>query len=197
MAISEDNNVIIEFQWSNDNDPNEVLFVKHHNVDGEPTISVSETGEDWFNFKASFFAEVNNHLNQHRAIRSPVIPPKRTGLRTSSLPVGDGQVAVVAQSDHAAVPGGLPMPMIQRTMDNNGTLEPLEVADIDPLENLGSLAAIASKNIVAKPQSARRARQQKAQEEIISRPVIRAKTVEESAMLRGGGNPEKGFRRVD
>jgi hypothetical protein len=62
------------------------------------------------------------------------------------------------------------MPLIQRTTDANGTLEPMAVADISPIENFSAIEALASKVSVSKPTGVRKQRQRAAEEEVINRP---------------------------
>ncbi len=88
----------------------------------------------------------------------------------------------------------MPIPLIQRKIDSNGTLEPMEVADIDPLESFAGLNALVAKNSVSKPMTARKARQKEAETEVINRPVIRGVDEATSKLLRGGGNAAKAVK---
>ena len=132
-------------------------------------------------------------INQQKGVRPSPAPILKKTLRTQVIPTSDpGQVAVVAQEEQPST--GLPLPLVQRKIDSNGTLEPMEVADIDPLESFAGLNALVTKTAANKPMTARKARQKEAESEIISRPVIRGADEVTSKLMRGGANAEKAIR---
>lgn len=192
MAIAENTNVTIEFTWQSDEDPSLSLLVKHHHVEGVATVSVSEDGENWVNFPAAFFSEVTQFLSQQRVVR-PSVQPKRSPLRTSVLPGSEPGQAMITVEDANRPQTGLPLPMIQRTTDNNGTLEPMAVADISPIENFSAIEALASRVSINKSTGVRKQRQKAAEEEVINRPVIRGVDEQTAKSLRGA-NEGKAIR---
>ncbi len=164
-------------------------------VDNIATISLSEDGQNWYNVPFAFLTEVTQFINQQKGFKPQPQPSSlKRALRTQMLPTNEpGQIAVVSQEEeHPA--SGLPIPLIQRKIDSNGTLEPMEVADIDPLESFAGLNALVAKNSVSKPMTARKARQKEAETEVINRPVIRGVDEATSKLLRGGGNAAKAVK---
>ena len=190
MPISHDNaNITIEFTWQSDDDATQ-LHVKHHVVDGNPIISVSDNGTDWYNFPATFFREVTDFLNQQR-ISKPVVAAKQFRSGASNAPAIERNLA---QSKHSYGNSSLPVPQIGASEENQYV--GIELADTEPLESFGGLEKIAEGVSVARPKHkvASTKRKKQIEEEVITRPVIRGATEEMSKMLRGGPNPDKSFR---
>lgn len=192
MAISQNTNVIVEFTWVCDENPELSYKVKTHIVDGLQTISLSEDGQNWYNLPASLFVEVVNALGQIRQMRTTPAPQQRRAYNQGQFPGLMGQALVQEQLAPAAqvAQHGLPLPNISRTMDSHGTLEPMAVAEINPLENFSNLGML----VAPSGRSMRKQRQAEATEEVINRPVIRGANEEISKMMRGGGNAEKAIK---
>lgn len=192
MPITSDKaNITIEFEWQAEHDPNLVLKVRYYIAGGGvPILAFSENGTDWYNLPYLFYkevlAEVDSQLSGFR--KTGPAPVVKKPLRTSVIPTGGGQVAVAMQEEAPQM--GLPLPKNQRTMNEEGTLEPMEVADIDPLQSLSAVSAIADRVSATKPTSVKKQKQKQAEEEIINRPVIRGVDEATARMLRGG-NSEK------
>lgn len=144
MPISTDNtNVTIEFKWVSEYDPNFVLHVKHHHVNGLPVVSLSEDGQEWSDLPASLFTEVTQFLHAQKLSQpAPSSPRPPANIpshpQPSVMPTGTpGQVAVALQDPGASqhsLGSKLPKPMIQRKVDEHGTVEPMPVSDVQPLQ---------------------------------------------------------------
>jgi hypothetical protein len=205
MSIEQDTNVIVEFSWVCDENPDVRYKVKTHIVNGIQTVSLSEDGESWFNLPASFFFELVQTLTQYRQYHQSRVPATRAPqFRSGSMPTGNvmpanggfvmqdplPQAAQVSQF-------GLPLPTPTRKMDSQGTLEPMAVVDMNPLQNFSNIEMLVSRNPHSQQPvggGVRRQRQSAASEEIVNRPVIRGADEQTARMLRGGGNSEKSIK---
>jgi len=189
MAIASNNtNVTYDFQWQCDEDPSLTLTVQYSIVNGKHSIKFSQNGDDWVELPASFFIEVAGFANGQKFNKPQMHPPAMQQNTYSShrtpnniLKSESGSTAVITSDEPA--PGSLPLPKIHRKVTEEGILEPMEVADIRPLQNLSQIDSILPPEKVVK---STRKKSEVIPEEAYNRPVIRAADEESSRMMRGG-----------
>lgn len=189
MAISaDDTQISVEFVYQPDERPDEQYAVKYHHVDGLPTVSVSTDREEWVQLPADLVMEVTDFLRSQRILEPQsqslnVAPSPGTLVQSNKYPLLKSSSKMGEKLTLPDLGGG----SVGIEVDASNGPEPMEVADVNPLQsftNLGQLGERVSKG----------PKKKKVDEEIISRPVIRGASEEESRLIRSG-NEEKVIKR--
>ena len=200
MAISSDDaNITIEFTWQSDEDDDLQLHVKHHKVNGTPTVSVSDDGVNWYHFPTAFFQEVTDFLAKQKLLKKPT--PTQSSFKTQE-PVSEQSEqpnqplgSIMSQDPGGGAPVNSPLPTPQVSDADEADAgeneqqfnEPVELADTSPVESFTGLAPLGNNTTVSKQKSQEKSRRHKASqsnEEIIDRPVLRDADSETAAQMR-------------
>lgn len=193
MAILTDTtSIIIEFQWEDENNPSIKLLVKYHVDNGKPFISVSEDNKEWMDFPAAFFTETVDFVSKQKSAASLF-----NQSQSKKSPVLSSLVSSTTQQKSKTL---LPQPIIERKVNDQGQLEPMDIADVNPLESLSELegaseAVPTGEETKEKKELLKKKRRDQAKEEVASRQVIHGD--EKMAKMLRGANTEKSIKRIE
>jgi len=143
MAISTDNrHVNIEFVYEKDG---ESIWVKYHNTDMGPTISISDDGKEWFNLPASLFSETTDFLrNEHGVLGGTPKPSTKQPNKPFS-----GRKPQLARAPSLQPP----VIVSPEGEEEEDIPQPIEVANIRPVQSLTALANDGSSQLIDIPAS--------------------------------------------